>query len=178
MVVGDDAALLCGETKDGECLCGAGIVFDISVGVTGEEIGSVDGVFGVFCAVGECCFNACEFRDVVNRSERKGVRGSSGCDAISDVVGEVDGAVEVLAGSECPACASWIQCEGTSGITVSVGGDEISDIEGLLLAVGGVAVGIGEASEELLIGDGVGGCLLYTSPSPRDDELSRMPSSA
>ena len=25
---------------------------------------------------------------------------------------------------------------------------------------------------------GTGGCLLYTSPSPRDDELSRMPSSA
>ena len=24
----------------------------------------------------------------------------------------------------------------------------------------------------------VTGCLLYTSPSPRDDELSRMPSSA
>ena len=25
---------------------------------------------------------------------------------------------------------------------------------------------------------GLGGCLLYTSPSPRDDPLSRMPSSA
>ena len=26
--------------------------------------------------------------------------------------------------------------------------------------------------------DGVTGCLLYTSPSPRDERLSRMPSSA
>ena len=26
--------------------------------------------------------------------------------------------------------------------------------------------------------DGVGGCLLYTSPSPRDQRGSRMPSSA
>ena len=27
-------------------------------------------------------------------------------------------------------------------------------------------------------GSGVNGCLLYTSPSPRDTDLSRMPSSA
>ena len=29
-----------------------------------------------------------------------------------------------------------------------------------------------------VLGAQVWGCLLYTSPSPRDDELSRMPSSA
>ena len=28
------------------------------------------------------------------------------------------------------------------------------------------------------VGDGVNSCLLYTSPSPRDSNLSRMPSSA
>ena len=28
------------------------------------------------------------------------------------------------------------------------------------------------------VGEGYGGCLLYTSPSPRDATLSRMPSSA
>ena len=28
------------------------------------------------------------------------------------------------------------------------------------------------------VGDGVNSCLLYTSPSPRDEKVSRMPSSA
>ena len=36
---------------------------------------------------------------------------------------------------------------------------------------------IARKSDAILFG-AVGGCLLYTSPSPRDDELSRMPSSA
>ena len=34
------------------------------------------------------------------------------------------------------------------------------------------------ASSELLVTFGVQTCLLYTSPSPRDTERSRMPSSA
>ena len=29
-----------------------------------------------------------------------------------------------------------------------------------------------------VVADGIGDCLLYTSPSPRDTRLSRMPSSA
>ena len=32
--------------------------------------------------------------------------------------------------------------------------------------------------EKYIIPGGSGGCLLYTSPSPRDSTLSRMPSSA
>ena len=37
--------------------------------------------------------------------------------------------------------------------------------------------GIDASSKEILLIDNES-CLLYTSPSPRDDELSRMPSSA
>ena len=37
--------------------------------------------------------------------------------------------------------------------------------------IGGIATGVG-------VGGLLGGCLLYTSPSPRDGLLSRMPSSA
>ena len=42
-------------------------------------------------------------------------------------------------------------------------------------SVCGVAAGAGMAS---VYGDGLGTCLLYTSPSPRDQRGSRMPSSA
>ena len=35
-----------------------------------------------------------------------------------------------------------------------------------------------EVSSQQLFDDMFGGCLLYTSPSPRDATLSRMPSSA
>ena len=35
-----------------------------------------------------------------------------------------------------------------------------------------------EASEEVIVGMAKLGCLLYTSPSPRDQRGSRMPSSA
>ena len=37
---------------------------------------------------------------------------------------------------------------------------------------------LSEASQAGFIGIESGGCLLYTSPSPRDGLLSRMPSSA
>ena len=37
---------------------------------------------------------------------------------------------------------------------------------------------IGTGSEELGVTGSIGGCLLYTSPSPRDLSTSRMPSSA
>ena len=36
----------------------------------------------------------------------------------------------------------------------------------------------GGVERDRLLGPRVGGCLLYTSPSPRDATLSRMPSSA
>ena len=64
-----------GESKDGEGLRGACIVIDISVGVTGEEIGSGDGVFGVFCAVEESSLDVCQSRDVVDGGEIEGVGG-------------------------------------------------------------------------------------------------------
>ena len=57
-VVGNEAASG-RESKDGECLSGAGIVGDISVCVTGEEISGGDGVGEIFCAVGESCLDAC-----------------------------------------------------------------------------------------------------------------------
>ena len=38
-------------------------------------------------------------------------------------------------------------------------------------------MGMGGGATGYLVG-GVAGCLLYTSPSPRDATLSRMPSSA
>ena len=89
-------------------MCGVGLGVDISVGVTGEEISSGDGVGEVFCAVGESCFNASELRDVVDGCEFKGVGGGGSRDAVSDVVGECDGAVEVIVRSECPAITSGV----------------------------------------------------------------------
>ena len=51
------------------------------------------------------------------------------------------------------------------------------------IALGNVTVlcasaGCGAAASAAAQLDGVGNCLLYTSPSPRDGLLSRMPSSA
>ena len=40
-----------------------------------------------------------------------------------------------------------------------------------------LVLAIAEAAQNI-VKHGYKGCLLYTSPSPRDDELSRMPSSA
>ena len=48
------------------------------------------------------------------------------------------------------------------------------DCQYLLVAGGGGASGPDSSSN----GAGSGGCLLYTSPSPRDKRQSRMPSSA
>ena len=41
-----------------------------------------------------------------------------------------------------------------------------------------VYVDMPDVDDELSAGDDFGACLLYTSPSPRDGLLSRMPSSA
>ena len=49
-------------------------------------------------------------------------------------------------------------------------------LEGKRAVVTGASLGIGAASVRLLADHGA--CLLYTSPSPRDRSLSRMPSSA
>ena len=50
-------------------------------------------------------------------------------------------------------------------------------IDLLLIEINKVIVGQKYMLERLLIGL-LGNCLLYTSPSPRDTERSRMPSSA
>ena len=51
-------------------------------------------------------------------------------------------------------------------------------MENKIKNTGTAKVTIGKNSYELPIMAGSMGCLLYTSPSPRDATLSRMPSSA
>ena len=97
-------------------MCGTSIVVDISVGVTGEEIRDVDGVFEVFCAIGERGLDSCKYRDIVDGCKVKAVAGGSRSSAVSDVVGEVDGPVEVLSGSESPASACSIQLKSSSDL--------------------------------------------------------------
>ena len=55
-----------------------------------------------------------------------------------------------------------------------------AELENKIALVTGGSNGIGLETVKLLANNGatVIVCLLYTSPSPRDDELSRMPSSA
>ena len=55
---------------------------------------------------------------------------------------------------------------------------EFSVFPTLLLAVTLYRLGLNVASTRLILLDGDAGCLLYTSPSPRDLSTSRMPSSA
>ena len=82
-----------------------------------------------------------------------------------------------------------------SGITLSVDGDGFftgiitatfagdgSSLTGVantdVIFPDKISLGDGTATGGDQINIGVGSCLLYTSPSPRDDPLSRMPSSA
>ena len=58
---------------------------------------------------------------------------------------------------------------GTAGFTSLLCAFAIKAREELLL---------GEKVNDVLVTGATGGCLLYTSPSPRDATLSRMPSSA
>ena len=102
----------------------------IRIGVTGEEIAGGDGVNGVFCAGGiKDGFNARQLRNVVNRSKIEGVGCSGGIDAIGDLVGEVDRAVEVLVGRERPAGFGGVQLKGAGLVALVIGGNEIGDFE-------------------------------------------------
>ena len=87
-------------------------------------------------------------------------------------------------GSEVVADQEIIEVEtnkATMGVTTLCGGKviEIRAKEGVDYAVGSL-LGVLESSEEEVERTGAPtmGCLLYTSPSPRDLSTSRMPSSA
>ena len=62
--------------------------------------------------------------------------------------------------------------------------DRLEGAEGGIVTASGMAaisamfLGVLKAGDHILAGDQLYGCLLYTSPSPRDATLSRMPSSA
>ena len=51
-------------------------------------------------------------------------------------------------------------------------------LEGKVAVITGGSSGMGLATAQEFINSGAKVCLLYTSPSPRDATLSRMPSSA
>ena len=55
--------------------------------------------------------------------------------------------------------------------------DELYDIRGKWYDIG-VQIGVDVGTLESIKNEYGDGCLLYTSPSPRDATLSRMPSSA
>ena len=69
-------------------------------------------------------------------------------------------------------------------MTINIGGGELKELKPRILVMG--IGGAGGNAINAMIKDGLQGvefvavntCLLYTSPSPRDKRLSRMPSSA
>ena len=89
------------------------------------------------------------------------------------LVGAEDFVVDVLAGNAClNQCGAYALHEGqrAAEVDVSVGGNvQLGDID----AAGEVAALALDEGYEACVA-----CLLYTSPSPRDVEESRMPSSA
>ena len=71
----------------------------------------------------------------------------------------------------------------TAGVDIDAGNKFVEDLKNKVPALGGfggmIKVPVGYEEPILVSGaDGVGTCLLYTSPSPRDLSTSRMPSSA
>ena len=94
---------------------------------------------------------------------------------IDQVVAEAEAAFSVFRET------NTITANGTVGFIERVPGEE------LLVSVnyGGpwnhrkpLQATVTDFSGNVIVGKGKGGCLLYTSPSPRDATLSRMPSSA
>ena len=68
-----------------------------------------------------------------------------------------------------------------TSVFVPESGKPAAPINGLVVASRGVKLGADTTLQALLQNDNVDqydACLLYTSPSPRDATLSRMPSSA
>ena len=64
------------------------------------------------------------------------------------------------------------------GDVVQGGRDANADLDRAVEADVRAEADVGERGRGSRLGGGVGDCLLYTSPSPRDATLSRMPSSA
>ena len=73
----------------------------------------------------------------------------------------------------------WLSDKLTKG---RLHGSAVAILIGLLLSyIGGVVTGGQKGLVDIALFSGIGllgGCLLYTSPSPRDKRQSRMPSSA
>ena len=63
---------------------------------------------------------------------------------------------------------------------ISIGGGTVGDLSGYLASslLRGIDHIMVPTSLLAMVDSSIGGCLLYTSPSPRDGLLSRMPSSA
>ena len=105
---------------------------------------------------------------------------SSSLNDVSELAADIDGDLEVnvLTGTN----VSSFNCNGTVFCGVNVGGDlnifsstgDITQDAGAAIIVGGDSFFTTQAGDVCLSG----GCLLYTSPSPRDRTRSRMPSSA
>ena len=75
-----------------------------------------------------------------------------------------------------PSEADWDSFVEGGGMPGMVEGEALLDFKGINLPLGGFLDDLdGERHEYLPV---IWACLLYTSPSPRDATLSRMPSSA
>ena len=111
--------------------------------------------FGDFTAVDSISFE-------VRRGEIFGFLGANGAGKTT--------AMKILCGLSAP----------TSGRAVVAGFDVAAQPEAVKMRIGYMSQRFA-LYEDLTVGENLrlfGGCLLYTSPSPRDGKLSRMPSSA
>ena len=91
----------------------------------------------------------------------------------------IDGPTVSEVGFESRGCA--ISTASASMMTESIKGKSTGEVDAIFQAFHRMVTGEpSENGDEDLLGDldMLGGCLLYTSPSPRDGLLSRMPSSA
>ena len=77
-----------------------------------------------------------------------------------------------LLGGATPAVACEMQRDSASSLRIILDSGEKLEQDNAAAAI----LAIATQRKEALVADGI--CLLYTSPSPRDGLLSRMPSSA